>query len=468
MRPVTASAIDVGAGQRSLTRRLDPVAFLTIYLVLLVGIPQALQFAPLGGVGEPSTVLAAIYFIMYLLAWFHPSAALDRGRQPIRFVGVLWLCAIVATYVAANQHTLPTLELNGADRGLIVASGWLGVLLLAADGIGTMDRLRTLIRRMVLAGTAMAALGMTQFFTGLNAAKYIVIPGLSSQQPYSDLLGRGSFKRPSATAAHPLEFAAVLAICLPLAIHQARYAPPELRRRRWLQVALIGFTLPMTVSRTAIVGLVIGGIVVVCSWPKRDRRLAYLVSLCSLLVMEAVIPGLLGTLRGLFLGISNDSSAKERTAAFTLAGPLISHHLWLGKGFGTLLPQVYFFTDDQYLNSLVEIGVIGLIALLTLFVTGWSVARSVRRMTSDEETRHLAQCLAASVAVAAVTYATFDALGFEIAAGFTFLLLGVIGALWRLVRDSRAQGALHGVLGPPAGHRVRSLPGGTRRAGSGP
>jgi O-antigen ligase len=243
---------------------------------------------------------------------------------------------------------------------------------------------------------------------------------------------------------------------LPLAIHQARHAPPGLRRRRWLQVALIGATLPMTVSRTAIVGLLVGGIVVVCSWPKRDRRLAYLVSLCSALVMEAVIPGLLGTLRGLFLGIGTDASAKERTAAFNLAGPLISHHFWLGKGFGTLLPQIYFFTDDQYLNTLVEIGAIGLLALLTLFVAGWSVARSVRRMTTDEESRHLAQCLAASIAVAAATYATFDALGFEIAAGLTFLLLGVIGALWRLTRDPPAQDALGAVSDAPAAARPAS------------
>jgi hypothetical protein len=39
------------------------------------------------------------------------------------------------------------------------------------------------------------------------------------------------------------------------------------------------------------------------------------------------------------------------------------------------------------------------------------------------------------VAVAAVAFATFDALSFPIAAGLTFLVIGCAGALRRLVRE---------------------------------
>lgn len=451
------TAIAVGTRTRDATsaRTLSPVALLTIYLILLIAIPQALQFAPLGGVGQPSTMLAVALFALYLLAWLHPASGLARGQQPVRLAGVLWFCVILACYVSANLRTLSTLELNGGDRGLISVSGWLGVLLLAADGIDTMDRLRTMIRRIVFGISAMAALGMTQFFTGLNAAKYIVIPGLSSQQPYTDLLGRDSLNRPSATAAHPLEFAGVLAIALPLAIHQARHAQPGWQRRRhWLQVALIGATLPMTVSRTAIVGLVVGGVVVLCTWPKRDRRLAYLVTLASLVVMEGLVHGLLGTLKSLFLGIGSDSSAQERTIAFTHAVPLIASHPWLGQGFGTFLPQVLFYTDDQYLNTVIQTGVVGLLAMLMLFVTGWATARRARRVTADEEARHLAQCLAASVAVAAVAFATFDALSYEIMAGLTFVLIGCVGAMWRLTRVEVGAGRLASGVPWPAADRL--------------
>lgn len=415
-------------------RKVDTVAVLTFYVVLLMGIPARLVFSPLGAVGQPATVLGVCFLGWYLLAWLHPASTLDRGRQPIRLFAVLWFCAIIAAYVSATRHTMPVLELNSADRGVIEACALLGIALLTADGIDSMDRLRTLVRRIVLGATAMAALGMAQFFTGLDAAKYIIIPGLTANEPYTDLIGRDSFNRPSATALHPIEFGLVLSLCLPLAIHQARYAPPRLRTRRWLQVALIAATLPMTVSRSAILGLVVVGIVILPTWPKRDRRLAYFVVISSALVMQAAIPGLLATLRHLFLGAANDASAQERAGAFSLAEPLISQHPWFGMGFETLLPQNYFFTDDQYLSILIETGVVGLLALLALFSAGWFLSQSVRRMTHDDELRHLAQCLAASVAVVVVAYASLDALGYPMASGLTFLLLGCIGAMWRLTR----------------------------------
>lgn len=420
---------------KSRLRRVDAGTLLTVYLVLLMAIPALLVFSPLGGAGGPSTVYAAILFVYYLVTSFHPSlGSADRSRS-VRLAVTFFACTILASYVSANRHTLPTLEKNGADRELIFLAGWLGVLLIAADGLDSMDRLRTLLRRVVFGATAMAALGMTQFLTGLNAAQYIKIPGLATLEPFSDLLSRGEFNRPAATATHPIEFGAVLAISLPLAIHQARFALPGSRFRRWAQVALIGMTLPMTVSRSAILGFAVCMIVILPTWPKRDRRVAYLAILISLLATWATVHGLSGTIYGLFNNLSSDNSTASRTGAWSAAGVYIAQHPWFGHGAGTFLPQTYFFTDDQYLNTIIETGIIGLLTLLGLFATGWLTARSVRRMTTVPEDRDLAQCLAACVAVAAVAFATFDALSFPVATGLTFLVIGCSAALRRLVRE---------------------------------
>ena len=435
----TAPVLDPPVAPRTQVRTFDAVALLTIYLVLLMAIPARLIISTLGGAGAPATVFGVVIFVWWLVIWLNPALTPNRRAHPIRLAGAGFACAIITSYISANRHAMPTLELNAADRGLISLAGWLGVLLLAGDCIDKLDRLKTLFRRIVIGATAMAVLGITQFFTGLDAAKYIIVPGLSSTQPYSDLLSRGDLRRPSATALHPIEFGTVLAISLPLAIHQARFAPPELRRRRWLQVTAIAATLPMTVSRSAILGLLVSAVVILPTWPKRDRRIAYLIGGVSSIAMWAVIPGLFGTLRDLFLqiGSQSDSSTQSRTSAFSAAGPFIAQHPWFGRGFGTFLPQTYFFLDEQYLGSLIETGIIGLLALVALFVTGWITARSVRRHTSDPELRHLAQCLAASVLAAAVAFATFDALSYGMSANLTFLLLGCIGALWRLVRVER-------------------------------
>jgi polysaccharide biosynthesis protein PslJ len=420
------------AGVTAPPRRIDAATLLTGYLFLLMAIPSSLVVGSFGAAGAPAALYAVVLLCCYLVARQHPAFEVDKGRQPVRTAAVLFGCATIAAYVSANRRTMPVAQMNGADRGIILLAGWLAVLLLAADGIDRPDRLRAVLRRVVTGATAMAVLGIAEFFTGVDATKYIVIPGLTVHTQFTDLMSRDGLVRVTATAAQPLEFAAVLAMSLPLAVHQARFAPRALRVRRWLQVALIGAAMPMTVSRSAIFGIVVVGVVLIPTWPKRDRRRAYLLLLATPVLVWLLDPRLLSSFGGLFGQIGTDSSATSRTGAYSSAVPFIVHHPWLGQGFQTFFPQIYFFVDDQYLTSLIETGVIGAVALLALLVTGWLTARSARLATADPQSRDLAQCLAASVAAAAVSFATFDALSFSIASGLCFLLLGCTGAAWRL------------------------------------
>jgi O-antigen ligase len=419
-------------------KRSFPVPLLTVYVVLLMFIPSALVLSPLGGAGSPATLFAIALLGWYVSRWLHPACALDRQRQPIRTAALLFGAATLAAYVSANRHTLTPLESNGADRGLILLAGWLGVLLLAADGIERWDRLAALLRRVVAGAAVLAAIGITQFATGLNIAAYIVLPGFTTKVPFVDLLSRDGINRPSATTAQPLEFAAVLVICLPLALHQARFAAPGSRVRCWLQAALICAALPVTVSRSAVLGLAVVALVLVPTWPGRARLRALGLAAAGACLAWAALPKVLTLLFQLFQQVGGESSSTSRIQAYASAAPFILHQPWLGQGFQTFDPQLYFYVDNQYLTSLIETGVAGLAALVTLLVTGWCLARGARRSVSGEATRDLLQSLAGSVAAAAVSFATFDGLAFAIAAGLTFLLLGCTGAAWRLARDEPA------------------------------
>jgi O-antigen ligase len=435
----TAPSIERAPVSVTISRRADAVTLLSWYVLLLMVVPAWLVLGPLGAAGGPSTVFAALLCAWYLMAWLHPAFAPEKGRQPVRLAALGFACSILATYVSVNRIGMSTLEENGADRGIIFMAGWVGVLLFTADGIETLDRFRALLRRIVMAASFMSAIAITQFFAGINIANYVVIPGLVNQlADHTILLDRGGLNRPSATALDPIELAAVLAMCLPLAIHQARHAAPEVRLRRWLQVALIGATLPLTVSRTVVLAFAVICLVLLPTWPKRDRRFAYVAIAVAVVAVWVTKPSLAQTFRSLFLGISSDSSTASRTSAFSSAGQFIAQHPWLGHGFGTFFPQTFFFTDDQYLLTLIETGVIGLLALVVLFVTALSTARRARRLAVDPEIRDLAQCLAASVAAGAVAFATLDAFSFPVVSGLTFLLIGCVGAVWRLAQQREA------------------------------
>lgn len=445
----------------TMPRRIDAVTLLSCYVLLLMAIPSSQVIGSFGSAGAPAAIFAVVLFCGYIVARLHPALPLDRGQQPVRVAAAFFGCAVVAAYVSANRAPIPALQENGADRSLILLAGWLGVLVLAADGIDRADRLGILLRRVVLGVTAMAVLGIVEFGTRIDLSQFISIPGLTAHAQPTDLMSRNGVVRVVATAAQPLEFAAVLVMGLPLAIHQARFAPPALRRRRWLQVALIAITLPMTVSRTAILGLAVICIVLFPAWPKRDRRRAYLIMLAAPVMTWVVKPAVLSSFGGLFGQLGTDQSSRSRTGAYAAAVPYIAHHPWFGLGLGTFFPQVYFYVDNQYLTSLIETGVVGVLALAGLFVTGWMTARSARFAAADAGTRDLAQSLAASVAAVAVCFATFDVLSFSIAAGLCFLLLGCVGAVWRLARVQQAA-----VIAQSAGYGPSPAQPGTARAGS--
>jgi O-antigen ligase len=414
----------------------DIASLVTVYVLVLMAIPSRYTFTPFGGAGAPSTMLSAIFLIVYLLCWVHPASRIGSVRQPLRVAALGIFCSFLASYVAASLHKMAPLEQNGADRGVIMICGWVGIMLLTADGVSSMERLEVLLRRVVCGASAMAALGIIQFFTGLNIAKYIVIPGLTANLPYSDIDVRGSYNRPSATAIHPIEFGFVLATVLPIAIHRARFAPKNQRFKRWLQVVLISVTLPMTVSRSAILGFIVVMAVILPVWPSRDRWRALAVIAIGALGIQVLVPGIMRNLNSLFFAIGTDSSTTSRTSALSNSMPLIGQHPWFGEGFGTFMSSVFFYTDDQYLNSAIELGLVGVAALIALFITGWWSARDVRRRSADPQIRHLGQCMTASCAVMLIVYGTFDALYFPMAAGITFLMLGCLAALWRLTRES--------------------------------
>ena len=421
--------------------RFDAVSALTVFLVLLVALPSRLTFAPLGGAGAPALVVGLGCFAWWAYHHVQRTHTAPGGRQPIRFAFLVMLGCFLVSYVVAMTRAIDGAESSTADIGMISLVSWGGILLITNDGVQSWDRFDVLVRRLIFAGGAVATLGVIQFVTGQAWVDRIVIPGLSVNSSVGGLLERSGFNRPAGTAIHPIEFGAVMTMILPVAINGALTDHGRSFGRRWYPVLAMSLAVVLSISRSAIVSALIGAAVIAVAWTPAVRRGALVIGAAFMGVVCLTIPGLLGTLTGLFTGISGDASAQSRTGSYGIAVQFIERSPVFGRGFSTFLPK-YRILDNQYLGLAIEVGLVGMLAVLSLFVVAVVCARRTRTLGSDVRTQQMGQALAAAICAGAVGLAFYDGFGFPMAAGTLFLMIGLAGAGLRLVRvEKRAESA---------------------------
>jgi len=432
--------------------RRDEITAITMLLGVTFLIPANRIIAPLGQVGVPAVIIAAGLLLLWLYARCAPTLGTDRGRQPVRLLALLLLVTTLASYIAGHFRALAPLEVSGADAAMLRLLGALGLLLFVADSLRSAAGVRRVIERVVLGASFMAVVGILQYYNVIDLAAQANFPGLVvNDSDIEFLIDRFGLNRVGGTATHPIEFGVVLGMSLPLALHLALTAPPAHRMHTWLVTGLIAGAIPLSVSRsgllTAVVGLLIYFAVL------RLRTLLNLVPLgvAAVLAIAIAAPGVLTTITELFLETGNEPSSEARTADYPVVFAQWLDHPILGRGPGTYIPDLYRILDNQFLLTLVSTGALGLLAVVGLFCTGYSLGRRVHWSSTDESARGLGQALAAALAAAAVASLTFDAFSFTVMFVVTHLLVGCAGALWRTsVRD---QGLVEapGSDGPP-GH----------------
>jgi polysaccharide biosynthesis protein PslJ len=408
--------------------------FLTAYLLLLMLIPSELVFAPLGGVGTPAEVIVLCILLWYCASWLLGRAGASTGGRPARVTMFIFVMSCLASFVAAMTRYISVTEVLSAGRGLIELLSWSGLVIVVSQTVRDYRYLDTLLRRAVVIGTIVAAIGVFEFYSGLNVTNYVHLPGLSVASTIGQVPTRDGFTRPSSTAIQPIEFSVVMAMLLPFALHQALDPERTGWFRKWVPVVLIAVSIPMTVSRSGILALAIVLLILVPTWNGR-QQLAFLVfGLLGIVAMRFLAHGLLSTITAFFGGMfgssagSSDLGVGTRTSGYAADWFYIVQRPFFGRGFATFLPQLYRYDDNQFLTSLVETGFVGLAAFCGIFLGGMQTAGSARRMTAEVQRRHLGQAMVASLAAAAVSSATFDSLSFPMFTGLLFFILGAAGA----------------------------------------
>jgi len=339
------------------------------------------------------------------------------------------------SYVAAGFRPLDHVEARALDRGLLTLLSVLGVALLAAEVLPDRAAVRRAVAAIVSAGALVAAVGIVEFGLGIDLAAKVRLPGFTYTAVVFDS-ARAGFTRIVSTTSHPIELAVVLVMVLPLALWLF-FASSGHARLWWSAcLVLVAVAIPMTVSRTGVVGVVVALAVLLPTWTWRRRIQLLVIGSVGLVAFRSVVPGLIGTLRGFLLEPGGDTSVLSRKIGQERALAAILDRPLFGRGFGTFLPERYGYIDNQVLLGAVEVGLVGQLAYAAVFAITVVFALQVRRRSRgvvQADDRSLAVSLMASVAVAFATWVTYDALSFATGRGLTFIVIGLLAALWRIV-----------------------------------
>lgn len=429
----TPQRIELSAELRS---PIDVTAYLTLWLVLLFGLSARLVVGPFGAIGTPALLVAMGGACWWTASRMIPGLASPARQQPLRVALFLNAWYATASYAVGTTRSLTPLESTGAVRSVLTTLTLTALALLVLDGSSNLHRVEVLMRRVVIAGTVLACYGILQFVT--HRSLIVGFPGLTWNNEQWGVGIRSNFARPYGTSLHPIEFSVVLAALFPLAIHFAMTAAPGRPRRRAVTSAiLIGLGVPLSISRSGLVVLVVALLVLGATWTWRQRLNAVVITCVAVPVLWLGVPGLVGTLRGMFTNTATDPSIQARLDRVPRVMEHIRERPWFGRGTGTWNIEDYFLIDNEIYVSTIELGLVGMGVLLLLVVTailtGMWVAHVPGARAQDVG---MTRALTAGVAGITVSLATFDAFHYHMLTGVLFLSIGTIGAVYRLACDA--------------------------------
>ncbi|NUR90527.1 MAG: O-antigen ligase family protein, partial [Nonomuraea sp.] len=408
----------------------------------------------------PAEIVALVLGLVWVCAQMISTTGAAKGSNPARTAIFVYGMLLLAVYGYTTSVYLPSDELNLADHTLVLYLGYVSLVLVMCDGLSSRDRLDFVLKAVVIGGTVSAVVALLQFRLDLDLTQYMQLPGLrhSSTEEVPTVISRSDLRRVAGTLGHPIEFGAVSAMVLPIAAHlgfQAR-SRGQAAARWWICAAIIAAGLMFSVSRTAVLGLAGASIVLLLGWSNRRRLIAAGAFVVFLGFMKVLVPGLLGTFYNLFAGAGEDSSIIYRTHDYPFAMREFAKSPIFGRGPGTWYPFKHQVFDNQYLLSLVETGLIGVVGFVGVIVAGMTVALTARRLSTDLNVRNLGLTIAACLVIPLLGAATFDMLSFPGITSLMFLLIGAAGALLRFERADQADRRLLSSFHDPA-ERSRSL-----------
>jgi len=411
------------------------VRILQVYSVALMVFPGDLVVKAIGADGYPaalvSYVMLALWFAGTLLG-HHDALAC---RYPIRItLAGMWVVTI-ASYVLMQRASLTSSQLLAANRWLMQLAGLSGVVLVAAEGLRTLEDIRRVLRVLTWGGAFCGIVAALQFEARIDLTKYLKLPGFSLNSVDSlnaAIVQRGSLNRVFGTAIDPIELGVAAGMLLALAVYLLMYDTGRAKWKRIVPVLCIALSVGTSVSRSAVIAVAASLGVLVVSLPPTRRLKGLAIVPLALGVVALAAPGLIGTLASFFMAGTSDPSVSHRTNNYPYVEQLVHQAPWLGQGPGTYISIELHVLDNQYLTSAIELGVLGLVALVFYLAWPFVTALAARRRATDPALRDLCAALAGAALAAVLCMATFDGFSFPMFFNLQALIAGLAGAAWMM------------------------------------
>jgi hypothetical protein len=213
---------------------------------------------------------------------------------------------------------------------------------------------------------------------------------------------------------HGLAAATMLVVVMPFAL--VRLFDTTSRRSWWLNATAFALMVAgalATDRKTALLVPIAVVLYIAFYRPRQVLRLAPLGVGALLVIVHFASPGALGTVLNVNRAV-NSRSTSHRVGDFTDVTPDVLAHPALGRGFGTLNPQQpsqFRINDNEYIDELWEVGILGLLAFLWMILAPVMSARRAIR-TRGPTVGSLALATSGGCIAFLVACALFDALSF--------------------------------------------------------
>jgi polysaccharide biosynthesis protein PslJ len=409
--------------------RPGPWLALSLLPLVTLMVPSALVLAgPLASNGWPARLLIFAIAAAVVLGWVRRPAP-GRRTSPAEAGCWILLLGVLVSFAAAQLRPLSGVEYAGSFRVALVLFPLI-IVALGIASLGDVVKADMLLTYLLVGAAFSTVVALAQFVLPFDLAELIRPPGFVARE-VGGMGDRGGFLRVKGSATHPIEFGVISGALTPIALHFARFGSTVLRRRlAFVVTVLLAMGLLLSVTRSAVLTLVVAVVVYAARLSLRERLNLVVLAFGALVLVRAMLPGLLGTITGFFLGAAEDDSVTARLDDYPVVDKYFAQSPWIGRGLGTFLPEEYTLLDNQYLMSLMEGGVVLVVAVIAFFVLTLGSARGGVMRAASAADASRAQAVTAAIASIAVSGLLFDLFSFSQITVVLFVLVGIAGVLW--------------------------------------